>query len=199
MYVPHVLDKSSGSERVFDLWSRLNRDRIIFLGRAIDDSVANLIVAQLLYLESQSRTEDIYMYINSPGGSVSAGMAIYDVMNYIDPDVNTLCYGEAASMGALLLSSGAKGKRYCLPNSSVMIHQVSGGTRGQVTDMEINFKRAKSLKDKLNKIIASNTGQSYEKICSDAERDYWMTAEEALEYGMVDSVLTNRGAEKEDD
>ena len=197
MYTPYVLDNSGGGERVFDLWSRLHKDRIIFLGEEITEHTANLIVAQLLYLETQSRVEDINLYINSPGGSVSAGLAILDTMNYIESPVRTVCVGQAASMAAVLLAAGVPGRRFCMPNASVMIHQVSGGASGQVTDMEITLKRAKMLKDKLNKILSESTGTPYERVCIDVERDYWMTAQEAITYGIVDKVLENRKKEME--
>ena len=197
MVIPHILDKSSGVERVWDLWSRLHSDRIIFLGEAINDYTANLIIGQLLQLEAQDRAQPIQMYINSPGGLVSAGLAIYDMMNYIEPEVRTVCIGQAASMAAVILAAGAKGHRYCLPNASVMIHQVSGGTHGQVTDMEISLKKAKSLKEKLNRILSDRTGTAYEKVSADVERDYWMTSEEAFEYGVVDKIFTSRAEERE--
>jgi len=192
MVIPHILDKTSGQDRIWDLWSRLHKDRIIFLGEQVTDYTANIIVGQLLQLEADDRAQPISLYINSPGGLVSGGLAIYDVMNYIEPEVSTVCVGSAASMGAFLLSAGAPGHRYIMPSAAVMIHQVSAGTHGQVTDMEISLKRAKYLKDMLNQKLADHTGQPYEKVCEDTERDYWMNAEEALEYGMVDKIFTSR-------
>ncbi|MCK5019854.1 MAG: ATP-dependent Clp protease proteolytic subunit [Candidatus Peribacteraceae bacterium] len=190
--VPHVLDKTSGQERIFDLWSRLHKDRIIFLGEAVTDYTANIIVGQLLQLEAEDRAQPISLYINSPGGVVTAGLAIFDVMNYIEPEVSTVCVGNAASMGAFLLSAGAKGSRYIMPSSSVMIHQISSGAQGMATDLEISLKRVLRLKEMLNRKLAINTAQSYEKVCEDTERDYWMNAEEALKYGIVDKIMTSR-------
>jgi len=195
MVTPHILDKTSGQERIWDLWSRLHKDRIIFLGEDVSNYSANIIIGQLLQLEAEDRAQPITLYINSPGGLVSAGLAIYDMMNYIEPDVRTICIGNAASMGAFLLSAGAHGERYITPSSSVMIHQVSGGAQGQVTDMEISLKRAKYLKDLLNKRLSEHTGQDYDKVCDDAERDYWMNAEEALEYGIVDKIFNSRSSD----
>lgn len=190
--VPYILDNTGNNERVWDLWSRLNRDRVIFLGEEIDDHVANVIVAQLLYMESVNREEDIFLYINSPGGLVSAGLAILDIMNYIKPSVHTICYGNAASMASVLLAAGAKGKRFCMPNSYVMIHQLLGGTKGQATDILIQANHIKELKERMTKILANSTGQPYDKVLSDTERDYWMTAEEAKAYGLVDEILVPR-------
>lgn len=195
MYVPYVLDKTGSTERVFDLWSRLNQDRVIFLGEEINDHVANIVIAQLLFMESQNRAEDIYLYINSPGGSVTSGLAIFDAINYIEPAVNTICIGNAASMAAVLLASGAKGKRFCTPNASIMIHQVRGGTYGQIVDMERSFEQAKKLNKRLIQILADRTGAPHDKVCQDVDRDYWMTAEEALEYGIVDKIFTTRKEE----
>lgn len=192
MVIPHVLDKRSGDERIWDLWSRLHADRIVFLGEEINEYVANIIVGQLLQLEAENREKPITLYINSPGGGVAAGLAIYDVMNYISPEVRTVCIGSAASMAAVLLASGAKGHRYCMPNASVMIHQPHGGASGQVTDMKIQVARAEMLKKKLNVILADKTGQPYERVCEDTERDHWLEAEEAVEYGLVDEVFTRR-------
>lgn len=188
-FVPIVVEQSSRGERSYDIYSRLLKDRIIFLGTEIDDYVANLVVAQLLFLYAEDPDKDISLYINSPGGSISAGMAIYDTMQYIRCDVSTICVGLAASMGAFLLSSGAKGKRYALPNSEVMIHQPSGGARGQATDIEIQARRILHMKEKLNKILADNSGQPLSRIEADVERDFFMDADQAKEYGLVDEVL----------
>ena len=190
--VPTVVTKTSEGERAYDIYSRLLKDRIIFLGSEVNDTTASLVVAQLLFLEAEDPDKDIYLYINSPGGSVTAGMAIYDTMQYIKPDVCTVCIGMAASMGAFLLSSGAKGKRFALPNSEIMIHQPSGGTNGQVTDMEIHVKRIIAMKQKLNEILSENTGQPIERVKEDTERDNFMTADEAKEYGIIDEVKNNR-------
>lgn len=190
--VPTVIEQSSRGERAFDIYSRLLKDRIIFLGEEVTDVSANLIVSQLLFLESEDPGKDIQMYINSPGGSVSAGMAIYDTMQFIKCDVSTICMGMAASMGAFLLSAGTKGKRYALPNSDIMIHQPSGGAQGQATDMLIHTQHIIDTKKKLNEILAANTGQPYDVIAKDTERDNFMTAQEALEYGLIDKVITNR-------
>ena len=187
--IPYIVEQTSRGERSYDIYSRLLEDRIIFLTGEIDDTVADLIVAQLIYLEGRDSTKDISLYINSPGGSVSAGFAIYDTMNYIKCDVSTICIGMAASMGAFLLSSGAKGKRFALKHSRVMIHQPMGGAQGQATDMEITVREIKKLKAELYHIIADHSGQPFEKVEKDSDRDYWMTAEEALEYGMIDRVL----------
>ncbi len=190
--VPMVVEQTSRGERAFDIFSRLLKDRIIFIVGGIDDYVANLVVAQLLFLESEDPKKDIYMYINSPGGVITSGLSILDTMNYLKCDVSTVCFGQAASMGAVLLSCGAKGKRFALPNSRVMIHQPLGGARGQATDIEIQAKEILTLKEKLNKILAEKTNQSLKKITSDTERDYFMNAEEAVKYGLVDEVLTER-------
>lgn len=187
--IPMVVEKSQFGERSFDIYSRLLRDRIIFLGGPIDDNVANVIMAQLLFLESENSTKDIQMYINSPGGSVSAGLAIYDTMNHLKPDVSTICMGMAASMGAFLLAGGAKGKRFSLPNSRIMLHQVMGGTEGQATDIEIEAREILRIKKLMNEILAKNTGQKLEKIERETERNYWMAPNEAKEYGLVDKVL----------
>lgn len=190
--VPMVVEQTAKGERSFDIYSRLLKERIIFLTGQVEDHMANLIVAQLLFLESESPDKDIYLYINSPGGSVTAGMSIYDTMNFIKPDVSTVCVGQAASMGAFLLSGGAKGKRYCLPNSRVMIHQPLGGFQGQASDFEIHAKEILSIKEKLNRLMAEHTGQEYEKVANDTDRDNFMTAEQALEYGLIDAVHTRR-------
>ncbi|ALO43033.1 ATP-dependent Clp endopeptidase proteolytic subunit ClpP [Pseudoalteromonas sp. SS15] len=190
--VPMVVEQTAKGERSFDIYSRLLKERIIFLTGQVEDHMANLIVAQLLFLESESPDKDIYLYINSPGGSVTAGMSIYDTMNFIKPDVSTVCVGQAASMGAFLLSGGAKGKRYCLPNSRVMIHQPLGGFQGQASDFEIHAKEILSIKEKLNRLMADHTGQEYEKVAHDTDRDNFMTAEQALEYGLIDAVHTRR-------
>ena len=188
-YVPTVIEQSSRGERAFDIFSRLLRERIIFLGTAIDDMVANLIVAQMLLLDSENPEKDIMLYINSPGGSVTAGLAIYDTMQHIRADVQTICLGQAASMGAFLLCSGTKGKRMALPHSRVLIHQPLGGAQGQATDIEIQAQEILRIKKTLNEIMASNTGQSIKKIEKDTDRDYIMTPQEALEYGMIDKVI----------
>jgi len=189
--VPYVLESTSRGERTYDIYSRLLKDRIIFLGEEVNDVTASLVVAQLLFLESEDPNKDIHLYINSPGGSVTAGMAIYDTMNYIKCDVCTTCIGMAASMGAFLLSGGAKGKRYALPNAEIMIHQPSGGAQGQATDINIVAEHILKTKHKLNKIMAENTGQPNEVIERDTERDNYMSAEEAMKYGLIDHVITN--------
>ena len=190
--VPYVVEQTNRSERSYDIFSRLLNDRIIFLGEEINDTTASLVVAQLLYLEAQDPDKDIQMYINSPGGSVTAGMAIYDTMQYVKCDVSTICVGMAASMGAFLLSSGAKGKRLALPNAEIMIHQPSAGTQGQITDMAIHLKRLEVIKRRLNHTLADNTGRSVETVTDDCERDNFMTAEEAKEYGLIDKVIYSR-------
>ena len=189
--VPYVLESTSRGERTYDIYSRLLKDRIIFLGEEVNDVTASLVVAQLLFLEAEDSNKDISLYINSPGGSVTAGMAIYDTMNYIKCDVSTICLGMAASMGAFLLSGGTKGKRYALPNAEVMIHQPSGGARGQATEIQIVAENILRTKKKLNEILAANTGQPYDVIVRDTERDNYMTAEQAKEYGLIDCVITN--------
>jgi ATP-dependent Clp protease protease subunit len=191
--IPIVIEQTPRGERAYDIYSRLLKDRIILLGTPIDDHVANLVVAQLLFLESEDPDKDIYMYINSPGGVVTAGLAIYDTMNYIKPDVVTICMGQAASMAAFLLSAGAKGKRYSLPNARIMIHQPIGGFQGQATDIEIHAREILRLKRMLNEYLAKHTGQPIEKIEADTERDYFMSAEEAKEYGLIDKVIYKRG------
>ena len=190
--VPMVVEQTGKGERSYDIFSRLLNDRIIFLSDEVNDTTASLVVAQLLFLEAQDPDKDINLYINSPGGSVTAGMAIYDTMNFIKCDVSTICIGMAASMGAFLLSSGAKGKRLILPNAEVMIHQPSGGARGQATEIQIVAENILRTKKKLNEILAANTGKPVEQIALDTERDYYMTAQEAVEYGIVDSIVTNR-------
>lgn len=188
--VPMVVEQTGRGERSYDIFSRLLKDRIIMLSGEVTDESANLVVAQLLFLESEDPDKDIYLYINSPGGSVTAGMAIYDTMNYIKADVSTICIGLAASMGAFLLSSGTKGKRIALPNSEIMIHQPLGGFKGQATDIDIHAKNILKIKDRLNKILSENTGKPYEELCKDVERDYFLDAEEACQYGLVDKVIS---------
>ena len=188
--VPMVVEQTARGERSYDIFSRLLKDRIIMLSGEIDENLSNLIVAQLLFLESEDPDKDIYIYINSPGGSVTAGMAIYDTMEYIKPDVSTICIGMAASMGAFLLSCGAKGKRFSLPNSEIMIHQPLGGFKGQATDIDIHAKRILKTKETLNQILSKNTNQPLEKLQADVERDYFMSAEEAMNYGLVDRVIS---------
>lgn len=190
--IPTVIDSTNKGERAYDIYSRLLKDRIVFLGDEVNDTTASLVVAQLLFLEAEDPDKDIYLYINSPGGVVTAGMAIYDTMQYIKPDVVTVCMGMAASMGAFLLSSGAKGKRFALPNSEIMIHQVLGGAKGQATDIEIHTKNILRTKERLNRILSENTGQDYETVVKDTERDNFMTAQEAKEYGLVDAVIQNK-------
>ena len=187
--IPYVIEQTSRGERSYDIYSRLLKERIIFLGEEVTDVSASVIVAQLLFLEAEDPGKDISLYINSPGGSVTAGMAIYDTMNYIKSDVSTLCVGMAASMGAFLLAGGAKGKRFILPNAEVMIHQPSGGARGQATEIQIVAEKILQTKEKLNRILADNTGQPYDIVCRDTERDHYMTAEEAVSYGLVDQIL----------
>ncbi len=191
-YVPMVIEQSGRGERAYDIYSRLLKERVIFMVGPVDDMTANVIVAQLLFLEADNPDKDISLYINSPGGSVTAGMAIYDTMQFIKPDVSTLCIGQAASMGALLLAAGEKGKRFCLPNSRLMIHQPLGGFQGQASDIEIHAKEILFLKEKLNQILATHTGQSLKKIASDTDRDNFLSAEQSLEYGMVDQVISKR-------
>ena len=188
-YVPMVVEQSNRGERAYDIYSRLLKDRIIFLGGPIDDNVANVVVAQLLFLESEDPDKDIYLYINSPGGVVTAGLAIYDTMQYIKPDVSTICIGQAASMGSLLLTAGAKGKRFALPNSRIMIHQPLGGAQGQSTDIQIQAREIQRIRDVINDIIVNATGKTVEEVNEDTERDNFMTAEEAKAYGLVDEVI----------
>lgn len=190
MLIPTVIEKTNMGERAYDIYSRLLKDRIIFLGGPIDDHVANLVIAQLLFLANEDPKKDIHLYINSPGGSVTAGLAILDTMQFIKPDVATICVGMAASMGSHLLAAGAKGKRYALPNSEIMIHQPSGGAEGQATDIEISAKRIIKMRERLNEIFAKNTGQKISQIEKDVERDFFMTADESKKYGIIDAVIT---------
>ncbi len=192
MLVPMVIEQTNRGERSYDIYSRLLKDRVIFLGSQIDDNVANLVVAQLLFLEAEDSDKDSHLYINSPGGSVTAGMAIYDTMQYIKPDVSTICVGLAASMGAFLLAAGARGKRIALPNSEIMIHQPMGGAQGQATDIEIHAKQILRIRERMNHILAERSGQPLEKVFADTERDNFMTAEEALAYGLIDKVIEKR-------
>jgi ATP-dependent Clp protease protease subunit len=191
-YIPMVVEQTGKGERSYDIYSRLLKDRIIFLSDEVNDVTASLVVAQLLFLESEDPDKDIYLYINSPGGSITAGMAIYDTMNYIKPEVSTTCIGMAASMGAFLLAAGQKGKRYALPNSEIMIHQPLGGFKGQATDIDIHAKRILKIKETLNEILSERTGQPLDKIKQDVERDYFMSADEAKEYGLVDEVIIKK-------
>lgn len=190
--VPMVVEQTAKGERSYDIFSRLLKERVIFLTGQVEDQMANLIVAQLLFLESESPEKDIFIYINSPGGSVTAGMAIYDTMQFIKPNISTVCIGQAASMGAFLLSGGAKGKRYCLPNARVMIHQPLGGFQGQASDFEIHAKEILSIKEKLNRLLAEHTGQEFDKVANDTDRDNFLSAEEAVAYGLVDEVMASR-------
>ena len=191
--VPMVVEQSSRGERAYDIYSRLLKERVIFLVGQVEDHMANLIVAQMLFLESENPDKDIHLYINSPGGSVTAGLSIYDTMQFIKPDVSTMCIGHAASMGAFLLTAGAEGKRYCLPNSRTMIHQPSGGAQGQATDIHIQSQEILKIKQRLNDLMAKHTGQSVDKVTEDTERDNFMSAEESKEYGLIDEVLDKRG------
>ncbi|MGZ5523946.1 MAG: ATP-dependent Clp endopeptidase proteolytic subunit ClpP [Methylomonas sp.] len=193
--VPMVIEQTARGERSFDIYSRLLKERVIFLVGQVEDYMANLVVAQLLFLESENPDKDIHLYINSPGGSVTAGMAIYDTMQFIKPDVSTMCIGQAASMGALLLAGGAAGKRYCLPHSRVMIHQPLGGFQGQASDFDIHAREILSIREKLNKILAHHTGQTLKKIQQDTDRDNFLDSEQAVEYGLIDKVLSNRAAQ----
>ncbi len=197
--VPYVIEQTSRGERSYDIYSRLLEERIIFLGEEVTDASASIIVAELLFLESKDPGKDIHLYINSPGGSVTAGMAIYDTMQYIKCDVSTICVGLAASMGAFLLSGGAKGKRFALPNSEIMIHQPSGGAKGQATEIQIVAENILKVKEKLNRMLAANTGQPFEKVAADTERDNYMSAEEALEYGLVDRIIENHVLDEKKD
>ena len=190
--VPMVVEQTAKGERSYDIYSRLLKENVIFLVGQVEDHIANLIVAQLLFLEAENPEKDIFLYINSPGGSVTAGMAIYDTMNFIKPNVSTVCIGQAASMGAFLLSAGEKGKRYCLPNSRVMIHQPLGGFQGQASDFEIHAKEILSIKEKMNRLMAQHTGQEYEKVAQDTDRDNFLSATDAVDYGLVDQVLSSR-------
>lgn len=194
--IPTVIEQTSRGERAYDIYSRLLKDRIIFLGTPINDTVANIVVAQLLFLQAEDPDKDIHLYINSPGGSITAGMAIYDTMHFIKPDVSTICIGMAASMGAFLLAAGAKGKRYALPNSEVMIHQPLGGAQGQASDIEIAAKRILKMRDHLNTILAERTGQPLERIQKDTDRDNFLSAAEAVEYGLIDKVITSEPTSK---
>ena len=189
--VPYVIEQTSRGERSYDIFSRLLKERIIFLGEEVNETTASLVVAQMLFLEAEDPDKDIHLYINSPGGSVTAGMAIYDTMQFVKCDVSTICIGMAASMGAFLLAGGAKGKRFALPNAEIMIHQPLGGAQGQATEIEIAAKHILQTKEKLNKILAENTGRPYEEVCEDTDRDNWKTAMEAKEYGLIDEVITN--------
>ncbi len=190
--VPMVVEQTSRGERAYDIYSRLLKDRIVFIGSPIDDTIANLVIAQLLFLESEDPDKDINLYINSPGGSVYSGLAIYDTMLYIKPDVSTICVGMGASMGAVLLAAGAKGKRFALPHSRVMVHQPLGGAKGQAVDIEIHAKEILRLKESLNVILSNHTGQTVEKIAADTDRDFFMSGEEAIEYGIIDSILDKK-------
>jgi ATP-dependent Clp protease protease subunit len=190
--IPYVIEQNSRGERSYDIYSRLLKDRIIFLGEEVNETTASLTIAQLLFLESEDPNKDIHLYINSPGGMVTAGLAIYDTMQYIKCDVSTICVGLAASMGAFLLAGGAKGKRLALPNSEIMIHQPSGGAKGQATEIEIQAENILKTKKRLNEMLAANTGQPFEKVAADTERDYYMSAKEALEYGLIDKIIENR-------
>ena len=196
-FIPTVVEQTGRGERAYDLYSRLLRDRIVFLGSAVGDEVAALVTAQLLFLESEDPDKDIHFYINSPGGSVTAGLAIYDTMQYIKPAVSTLCVGQAASMGALLLAAGAPGKRFALPHARVMIHQPLGGAEGQASDIEIQAKEVLRIREQLNQILSQHTGQSLEKIAQDTDRDFFFSPEQALEYGLIDQVVENRGPKKD--
>ena len=190
--IPYVIEQNSRGERSYDIYSRLLKDRIIFLGEEVNETTASLVVAQLLFLESEDPSKDIHLYINSPGGMVPAGMAIYDTMQYIKCDVSTICIGMAASMGAFLLAGGAKGKRFALPNAEVMIHQPSGGAKGQATEIQIAAENILKTKKKLNQMLADNTGKPYEVVAADTERDHWMSADEALDYGLIDGIITKK-------
>ncbi len=192
MLIPIVVEQSSRGERAYDIYSRLLKDRIIFMGEQVHDDMANIVIAQMLFLESEDPGKDVSIYVNSPGGSVTAGLAIYDTMQYIKPDVATICMGQATSMGAILLAAGAKGKRYALPHSRVMIHQPLGGAQGQATDIDIQAKEILKIKDLVQRILAEHTGQPMKKIREDTERDYFMDSQEALEYGLIDKVITER-------
>ena len=195
--VPYVIEQTSRGERSYDIYSRLLKERIVFLGEEVNATSASIVVAQLLFLEAEDPNKDIHMYINSPGGEISSGMAIYDTMHYIKCDVSTICIGMAASMGAFLLAGGAKGKRMALPNAEVMIHQPLGGTQGQATEIEIAAKHILKTKEKMNRMLSANTGKSYEQVAADTERDNWLSAQEALDYGLIDSIVENRPRDKE--
>jgi len=193
--VPMVVEQTARGERSYDIYSRLLKERVIFIVGQVEDHMANLVVAQMLFLESENPDKDIHLYINSPGGSVTAGMSIYDTMQFIKPNVSTMCIGQACSMGAFLLNAGAEGKRYCLPNSRVMIHQPSGGAQGQATDIQIQANNIQETKDRLNRIMAKHSGQTFEQVAQDTERDNFMSADEAMKYGLIDKVLESRNAE----
>ncbi len=195
--IPYVIEQTSRGERSYDIYSRLLKERIVFLGEEVNAASASTVVAQLLFLEAEDPNKDIHMYINSPGGEISSGMAIYDTMHYIKCDVSTICIGMAASMGAFLLAGGAKGKRMALPNAEVMIHQPLGGTQGQATEIEIAAKHILKTKEKMNRMLAENTGKTYEQVAADTERDNWLSAQEALGYGLIDSIIENRPSEKD--
>ena len=190
--VPMVVETTGRGERAYDIYSRLLKDRIIFIGGPIDDNIANLVIAQILFLEAEDPTKDIFLYINSPGGSVTAGMSIYDTMQFVKPDVSTLCIGQAASMGALLLAGGTKGKRHCLPHARIMIHQPLGGFQGQATDIDIHAREILRVRDRLNHVLANHTGQPLDRIQADTDRDNFMSGEEAVDYGLIDSVIAHR-------
>ncbi len=196
--VPYVIEQTSRGERSYDIYSRLLKERIVFLGEEVNSTSASIVVAQLLFLEAEDPNKDIHMYINSPGGEITSGMAIYDTMHYIKCDVSTICIGMAASMGAFLLAGGTKGKRMALPNAEIMIHQPLGGTQGQATEIEIAAKHIIKTKEKMNRMLSENTGKPYEQVAADTERDNWMSAQEALDYGLIDSIVENRPREKED-
>ena len=191
-YVPIVIEQTSRGERAYDIFSRLLKDRIVFIGSAINDAVADTVIAQLLFLESENPEKDIYVYVNSPGGNVTSGLAIYDTIQYVKPDVATMCIGQAASMAAVLLAAGAKGKRYALPHARVMLHQVLGGVEGQATDIEIHAKEILRIREELNHILAKHTGQPIDKISTDTERDFFLRPKDALDYGLVDAIITSR-------
>ena len=196
--IPMVIEQSGRGERAYDIYSRLLKDRIIFMGTTIDDQISNLLIAQLLYLEAEGPEKDIHLYINSPGGSVSAGLAIYDTLRYIKPEIETICIGQAASMAALILSAGTKGKRFALPHSRIMIHQPMGGFSGQASDIDIHAKEILRLKEELNKILSENTGQPMDRIENDTDRDFFMSGEQAVEYGIVDSIISTRLTENKE-
>ncbi|MCR5669839.1 MAG: ATP-dependent Clp endopeptidase proteolytic subunit ClpP [Butyrivibrio sp.] len=196
--VPYVIEQTSRGERSYDIYSRLLKERIVFLGEEVNSTSASIVVAQLLFLEAEDPNKDIHMYINSPGGEITSGMAIYDTMHYIKCDVSTICIGMAASMGAFILAGGAKGKRMALPNAEIMIHQPLGGTQGQATEIEIAAKHIIRTKEKMNRMLSENTGKPFEQVAADTERDNWMTAQEALDYGIIDSIVENRPREKDD-
>lgn len=195
--IPMVIEQTGRGERAYDIYSRLLKERIIFLGTPVDDNIASLIIAQLLFLEAEDPDKDIYLYINSPGGIVTSGMAVYDTMQYVKPDIVTTCIGQAASMGAVLLAAGAKGKRFALPNARIMIHQPAGGVQGQATDIDIHAKEILKIRERLNEILAENTGQSLDKIAKDTDRNFFMDANEAKDYGLIDEILVKRGSERD--